>query len=123
MRPHLILFLVLLATISLLIVPWPGRTQPECVEIWFQLDQQVDPPCVEPSPGWSILVTSSPTSASGTCSGQSISNTYTGVQFFTSCTSSTVERTCTIFATGSLSGKYEILEVSGICFKVCQLCP
>lgn len=126
MRSHLILFLVLFTAVSFLIVPEPGLAQPECVEVWFILEGASDPPCgIEPVPNlWAIEVTSSPTSVSaGSCDNQTLDNRHTDVKFFPGGCDGTTYSTCTILATSTLSGRYEIIGQVGTCLKVCELCP
>jgi hypothetical protein len=101
--------------------------QPECTNIYLKLVVTGDPACNEGytvTTGWSIYVTSSPSSTSaGSCSSFTLDNLYAGVVFFNGGCGEFHRFECNIVATGSiLSGYYILTDLGGGCFKVCQTC-
>jgi hypothetical protein len=102
--------------------------QPECVNVYLKTDDPVsDPPCDDgfsPGSGWSIHVTSSPSSISaGSCSSFTLDNLYTDVDFFEQTCGVAYKFTCDIVASGStLSGYYELTDLGGGCLRVCATC-
>jgi hypothetical protein len=125
----LAVILVSAVAVATAVAPDLAWAQPECTEVWFQLEDPLhDPPCgIEGvSEDWAIRVTTSPSSTSaGSCTAGNLDNRYTSVEFFSDgCELSQPEDTCTIVATESiLSGDYLIQDVEGACFMVCQPCP
>lgn len=77
--------------------------------------------------GDAIYVLASATTVGfGSCGGQTLTKQYDGVKFYyddPECDDSVYNAACTIFATGTLSGKYEIIDKVGGCCLVCATCP
>jgi len=101
----------------------------ECTEVYFKLVSAGDPTCDDGftvASGWSILVTTSPTSVSaGTCSGFTLDNAYANVVFFDGRGFCGVDHAfiCDIVATdNTLSGYYLLNSLGGGCFEVCANC-
>jgi hypothetical protein len=121
--------ITLLAVIFALAQGWNlgvSPVQAECTEVYFQLyGPGQDPPCgFTPDMGWSIRVTTSPSSVSaGTCSAFTLDNLYADVEFWEESCAIGDHHVCDIVATDDiLSGYYEITDVSGSCFTVCGNC-
>jgi hypothetical protein len=101
----------------------------ECTEVYFKLVSVGDPTCDDGftvTTGWSIYVTTSPSSVSGgTCSGFTLDNAYANVVFFDGegdC-GELHQFACDIVATdNTLSGYYILNSLGGGCFEVCANC-
>lgn len=121
---HLLTTIAVIA-VGLAMTPSAGLPDdPECIIVWCQFDQQTDPPC-EPLANRAVRFTSTPTSTSaGSCSNFNLDYAHTGVDLFDDCDTPQLLCTDTCCASdANLSGMYEVLEVSGNCFKICELCP
>ncbi len=72
-----------------------------------------------------VRFTSTPAwGSAGSCSNFNLDYKYAGVELFDDCDTPQLLCTDTCYASdANLSGMYEVLEVSGNCFKICELCP